>query len=175
MVAGYSLRKLGEMVNYHLYADVIVIGGAYFQMVILDQLIEIPTLDIFQVKPNVTRPVTYLLAREALTHVLTNAAANTWPGVAFLDSRNHLCNALVAHGIMSTKQNFMLVQLWHYNHARTFVQWTLLRWILKTKNSIFVYKQKIFFLLVIVTCERTHVFRKNVMINRLLCYLLLYG
>ena len=72
MAAGYSLRKLGEMVNYHQYAGVIVIGGAYFQMVILDQLIEVPTLDIFQVKPNVTRPVTYLLAREALTHVLTN-------------------------------------------------------------------------------------------------------
>ena len=146
-------------------------------MVILDQLIEVPTLDIFQVKPNVTRPVTYLLAREALTHVLTNAAANTWPGVAFLDSRNHLCNALVAHGIMSTKQNFMLVQLWHYNHARTFVQWTLLRWLPYTKNSIFVFffKQEIFFLLVIVTRERTHVFRKNVMINRLLCYQLHYG
>ena len=84
MAAGYSLRKLGEMVNYHQYAGVIVIGGAYFQMVILDQFIEIPTLDIFQVKPNVYRPVTYLLAREALTHVLTNAAANTfampwWP------------------------------------------------------------------------------------------------
>ena len=106
MAAGYSLRKLGEMVNYHQYAGVIVIGGPYFQMVILDQLIEVPTLDIFQVKPNVTRPVTYLLAREALTHVLTNTAANTWPGVAFLDSRNHLCNALVANGIMSTKQKF---------------------------------------------------------------------
>ena len=125
------------MVNYHQYAVVIVIGGAYFQMVILDQLIDLPTLDIFQVKPNVTRPVTYLLAREALTHVLTNAAANTWPGMAFLDSRHHLCNALVAHGIISTKQNFMLVQLGHYNHARTFVQLTLLRWILNTKNSIF--------------------------------------
>ena len=41
--------------------------------VVLDQLIEIPTLDNFHVKPNATQFVTYLLAREAQTHVLTNA------------------------------------------------------------------------------------------------------
>ena len=72
-------------------------------MVILDQLIEIPTLDVFEVKSNVTRFVPYLLPREALTHVLTNATTNAWPGMAFLISRQHLSNALVAHCIVSTK------------------------------------------------------------------------
>ena len=86
MAAGYSLRKRGEMVNYHQNACVVVIGGAYFQMVIQNQLIEKPALDVFQVKPNVTRSVTYLLARKALTHVLTNAAANAWPDMEFLYS-----------------------------------------------------------------------------------------
>ena len=69
MTAGYSLRKL--MVNYHQDACFVVIGGAYFQMVFLNQLIEIPTLDIFQVKLNVTRSVAYLLQ---VRHRLTN-----WP------------------------------------------------------------------------------------------------
>ena len=73
MAAGY-IRNISEMVNSHQYDFVVVIGGSYFQMIILDQLIETHTLDIFQVKTNVTRIVTtYLLARGALTHVLTNA------------------------------------------------------------------------------------------------------
>ena len=114
-------------------------------MVVLDQLIEISTLDIFQVKPNVTRFVTYLLAREGLTHVLTNTATNAWLGMAFLYWRQHLSNALVAHGIVSTKQKFMLVQLRHNEHARTFVQRTMLRGILHAKDPIFVDEQKIFF------------------------------
>ena len=114
-------------------------------MVILHQFVEIPTLDIFQVKPNVTRFVTYLLAREALAHIVPNAATNTWPGMAFLYSRHHLCNALMAHGIVSTKQDLMLVQLWHYNQARTFVQRTLQRWVHHTKDSVFVDEQEIFF------------------------------
>ena len=97
--------------------------------------------------------VPYLLAREALTHVVTNATTNAWPGMAFLYSRQHLSDALVAHCIVSTKQIFMLVQLRHYNHARTFVQRTLLRWILHTKDPILVEEQEIVFLLVIVTCE----------------------
>ena len=65
-------------------------------MVVLDQLIEIPTLNILQVKPKVIPFGTYLLAREALTQVLTNATKNAWPGMAFLYSRQHLSNTLVA-------------------------------------------------------------------------------
>ena len=73
-------------------------------MVILDQLIEIPTLDIFQVKPNVTRPVTYLLAREALTYVLTNAAANTWPGRVVIKNVFYVKNKQTC--ILSKKTRF---------------------------------------------------------------------
>ena len=120
---------------------------AIFKIVILDQLIGIPPLDIFQMKSNVIRFVTYLLACEALTHVLTNATTNAWPGMAFLYSRQYLSKALVFHGIVNTKQNLMLAQLRHYNHERAFVQRTMLRWLLYTKDSIFVYEQEIFFLL----------------------------
>ena len=96
-------------------------------------------------KQNVARFVTYLLAREALTHILTNATSNAWPGIAFLYSRQHLSKTLVAHCIVSTKRNFMLVQLRHYDHARTFVQRTLLRGILHTKHPILVDEHMIFF------------------------------
>ena len=109
---------------------------------------------IFYVNPNVTRFVTYLLARETLTHILTNTATNDWPGMAFLYSRDHLCNSLVAHGIMSTNQTFMLVHLRLYDHARMFVQWTLLRWILHTKDSGLL--TNLFF------CERAVVFGEKI-------------
>ena len=144
-------------------------------MVILHQFVEIPTLNILQVKPDVTRFVTYLLVREALAQILPNAATNASSGMAFLYSRHRLCNALVAHGIVSTKQDFLLAQLQHYNHARTFVQRTLLRWIRHTKDPVFVDEQEIFFLIVIVMRERAHVLGKNVMINRFLRYLFLYS
>ena len=139
-------------------------------MVVLDQLNKIPTLDIFQVKPNVTRFVTYLLAREALTHVLTNATTIAWPRMAFLFLRQRLSKALMANNIVSTKHNFMLVQLRHNDHAWKFVQRTLLRGILHAKDPIFVVEQMIFFVFVIVARERAHVLRKNIMIDGLFCH-----
>ena len=38
MATGHSLRTLGEVINYHQNARVVVVCGASFKMVILDQL-----------------------------------------------------------------------------------------------------------------------------------------
>ena len=58
---------------------------------------------------------------------------------------------------MRTEQNFVLVQLRHYDHARTFVQWALGGGVLHAKDIILVYEQEVLFLAEVVTCELTHV------------------
>ena len=45
MTAGH-FRELGEMVNYDQDASVITVGGADLQMIILDQFVELPALDV---------------------------------------------------------------------------------------------------------------------------------
>ena len=140
-----QIWRSDQLSNYHKDFRVVVLWRAYFKMVILNQFIGIPTLDFLQVKSYVTTFVTYLLVREALTHVLTNATTKARPGTAFLYSRQNRSNSFVAHCIMSTKQNFMLVQLRHYNHARKFLQKALLSRILHTKDPISVDEYEIFF------------------------------
>ena len=65
---------------------------------------------------------------------------------------------------MCTEQNFMRVQLRHYDHARTFVQWALGGGVLHAKDVILVYEQEVLFLAKIVTCELTHVLGKHIVI-----------
>ena len=72
MARGHSLDQFGEVINYHKDSRVVVVSGAYIKMVILNQFIEIPTLDFFQVKSNVTKFVTYLLTRETGTDSRTD-------------------------------------------------------------------------------------------------------
>ena len=64
MAAGFSRSKLVEGINYQQNDHVVAVWWANFKVVVLDRLIEILTLDIFQVKPNVTRFVTYFMVRE---------------------------------------------------------------------------------------------------------------
>ena len=133
-------------------------------MVILDQLVEVATLNVFQLESYVARLVTYLLAGEALADVPTDTAPYAGPSVALLNSSYHLCDALVSHCVVCTEQNLVLVQLRHYDHARTFVQWALGGGVLNAKDMILVYEQEILFLAEVISCELTHVLGKHVVV-----------
>ena len=167
MTTRHSLSKLGIKVNDHQNASVTIDRWTYFQAIVLDQLIEIATLDVFQVKPDVTRFVKDLLEREALIHILAHAAANARPGLTFLDPCDHLRNTLMSQGIISAKENLMLVKLRHHNQARMFVQRTLCGWVLYTKNSVLVYDEKLLPLFGVVTCKLAYILRENVRVNGL--------
>ena len=47
MTARDCFRKLREMVDYDQDAGIVVVRGANFQVVILDQFVELSALDIF--------------------------------------------------------------------------------------------------------------------------------
>ena len=49
------LCKLGEVVDDDQDAGVVVVRGADLQVVVLDQFIEVPALDVFQMESDVTR------------------------------------------------------------------------------------------------------------------------
>ena len=100
MTAGDCLCKLGEMVDDDQDAGVVVVWGAGFQVVVLDQFIEVSALDVFQMESDVARLVQYLLTGEALANITAHTASNARPCVAFLNSCHHLGYALVSHGVM---------------------------------------------------------------------------
>ena len=104
-----SLCELGKMVDDDQDAGVVVVGGADLQVVVLDQFIEVPALDIFQMESDVTRLITYLLTGEALANITANTASNARPCVAFLNSGHHLGDALVSHGVMCAEQDLVLI------------------------------------------------------------------
>ena len=47
MTAENCLRKLEEMVDYDQDAGIVVVRGANFQVVVLDQFVEISALEVF--------------------------------------------------------------------------------------------------------------------------------
>ena len=53
------LREFGEMVDYDQDAGIVFVRGADFQVVLLDQFVKVPTLDVFQLESYVTRLITY--------------------------------------------------------------------------------------------------------------------
>ena len=123
MTTRYRLRELGEMVDFDQNAGIVIVRGADFQVVVLDQFfVKVPTLMVFQLESYVTRLITYLLTSEALANLAANTASDARPRVTFLNPSHHFRNALMSHGVMRTEQDFVLVQLRHDDHARTFVQ-----------------------------------------------------
>ena len=164
MTARNRLRELGEMVDYDQDAGIVIVRGADFQVVVLDQFVEISTLDVSQLESYITRLIAYRLTGEALSNIAVNTASDARPRVMFLNPSHHFRNALVSHGVVRTEQDFVQVQLRHDDHARTFVQRVLGGGIMHTKDTILVDKQKILFLAKVVTCELTHVLRKNVVV-----------
>ena len=143
---------------------IVIVRGADFQVVVLDQFVEVPTLDDFQLELYITRLIAYLLTGEALANIAANTASDARPRVTFLNPSHHFRNALVSHGVVRTEQDFVLVQLRHDDHARTFVLRALGRGVLHLKDTIFVDKQQILFLAKVVTCDLTHVLRKDVVV-----------
>ena len=121
MAARHWFRKFGEVVNQDQDASMAVDGDVDFFMVVLDQFIGIPTMDLLVMDADVPRIVTNLLARKALADVFSDTAANTRPRVFFLYSCHNFNDALVSQCIMRTEQNLMLVQLGHHDHAGSFV------------------------------------------------------
>ena len=105
-------------------------------MIILNQLVEVATLDVFQVKSYITVFIAYLLASFALADVLRNGAAYAWPSVAFLYSCQDFCDTLMSHSVVGLEQDFVLIQLGHYNHAWAFVQRSLALGILYTQYLV---------------------------------------
>ena len=103
------LCKFRKVVNDDQNAGVVVVRGADFQVVILDQLVEIATLNVFQLKSYITGFVAHLLTGEALADISADTAPYAGPGVALLNSSNHLSDALMSHGVVRTEQDFMLI------------------------------------------------------------------
>ena len=122
VTAGYSFSKFGEVVYGDQGSSIASIRGAELHVAILDHLIEVPTVNSFKVETDVSRLVSHLLTSEALANVLPDSAANIRPGVALLYARDNFANALVTHGVVSTEEDLMLIQLRHDNHAGRFMQ-----------------------------------------------------
>ena len=174
MTARKRFREFGEVIDYDQDAG-IVVRGADFQVVVLDQFVEVSTLDVFQLESYIAGIIEYLLTGEALANIAANTTSDAWPCVTFLDPSDHFRNALVFYGIVRTEQDFVLIQLRHDDHARTFVQRALGRGILHTKDTIFIDKQEILFPAKLVTCELTHVLRKDVVVYGPIFLVLAHG
>ena len=124
LTAGYSFSNFEELIFYDDEDPSIAsIRGAELHVVILNQLIEVPTLDVFEVETDVARFVSHLLAREALANVMPDSAANnSRPGVALLYARDNFATALVTHGVVRTEEDLILIQLRHDDHEGPFMQ-----------------------------------------------------
>ena len=107
MTARDCFRKLGKMVDDDQDAGIVVVRGADFEVVVLDQLVEISALDVFQVESDIARLIAYLLAGEALANIAANTPSDTRPRVTFLDPSDHFRIALVTHGIVRTEQDLV--------------------------------------------------------------------
>ena len=114
VTARYSFSEFGETVNDDQYSRVAIIGGAELLVIIFHQLVEVPTLDVLEMKTEGARLISFLLTSMALTDVFPYSATNFWPCVAFLDTCDNFANALVTNSILCTKENLMLVQLGHH-------------------------------------------------------------
>ena len=120
------------MIDYDQDLRVSIVGWADLHVVILCQFINIRALDVLQLKSDILRFVAHLLAGQTLVRVLSNGLANARPCVTFLDSRHYFGNTLMAHCIVSFKENLLPVELRHYDHAGACVQCTLTFWIFDT-------------------------------------------
>ena len=98
MAERHSLCQFRKLTNDHQNSCVVVVRGANFKKIVLYQLLERPTLDVFQMEPNVPRFIPHFLTREALTHILPYTAANTRARLPYWDTCHYLSDSLVSHG-----------------------------------------------------------------------------
>ena len=125
VTAGYGLGEIGEVIDYDHDPRSTVVGGAEFHVVVLDRLVEVSGLYVFEMKTNVSRLIANLLTSETLTYVFANSTTNSWLAVAFLYACQNLANALMTHSIVCTKENSVLIQLGLYNQAGSLVKQAL--------------------------------------------------
>ena len=62
---------------------------------------------------------------------------------------------------MCIVQDLLLIQLWHYDHARSRVQGALLDGVTNAKNVVLIHEQESFLLLEVLSGELTHVVGKQ--------------
>ena len=89
MTARNRFRELGEIVDYDKDAGIVIVRGADFQVVVLDQFVEVSTLDVFELELYITRLIAYLLTGEALASIAANTASDARPCVTFLNPSDH--------------------------------------------------------------------------------------
>ena len=121
MNATYWLSKFGKVVDDDQVTCVAIVRKASFLVVVLHQLIEIPTLEIFEMKTNIAGSVPYVLIYEALADVLPDTAANTRPRVLLLDARHDFADALV-HGTIVRADTTGTLRSWRVVRLAT-VAW----------------------------------------------------
>ena len=94
--AGDSFCKFGKMIYYYQKTGVARVGLAEFQMIELNQVVEIATINALQGVARISRWVFCLLASQALLDVIYYVPLDSRPSVPFLYSGQHFAYPLMS-------------------------------------------------------------------------------
>ena len=98
--AGDSFCKFDKMIYYYQKTGVARVGLAEFQMIELNQVVEIATINALQGVARISRWVFCLLASQALLDVIYYVPLDSRPSVPFLYSGQHFSYALMSRFIV---------------------------------------------------------------------------
>ena len=139
--AGDCFSKFGKVIDYDQKAVVSCICCANFHVIELNKIIETRAGDVLQWEANVASGVADFLASITMLDILGNVTFDAGPSVPFLNPLQDFGYALMARFVMSIEKDFLLIQLWHHNHAWTRVQGSLFLGITNAKNVVLVDEQ----------------------------------